>query len=136
MPWEFKCLKCGDCCKSLRSTKIKGLLIQPHELDLFPREHVELCLGKGKSPNHSQFVIWAFQLIDDTCPHLKENRCMIYDNRPIFCRAYPFRMRSRLDTGKFLVSIAPECSALRKAMDSGVFARAHVNMVENEELKL
>jgi len=90
----------------------------PHEKELFPHDHVEPCIGKGKSPNHTKFVIWAFQLIDDTCPHLYENRCKIYENRPEFCRAYPYKMRYRVTIGNFFLSIDPECRALKKAIDT------------------
>ena len=90
----------------------------PHEIDFFPHDHVEPCIGKGRSPNHPKFVIWAFQLIDETCPHLYENRCKIYENRPEFCRAYPFRMHSRIAKGEFVLTIDPECRALKKASDT------------------
>jgi len=118
MSWEFKCLECGDCCKNLRSNKKFGLLLLPSEIDLFPHDKEELCLGKGISPNHPEFVIWGFQLIDDTCPHLFENRCTIYENRPMVCRAYPFKMNSVTATGELVFSISPECRALKKAIES------------------
>ena len=59
---------------------------------MFPEELVKPYLGIGKRPHESKFQVIAYQLITETCPHLAENRCTRYDERPITCRQFPFSL--------------------------------------------
>ena len=123
MSWEFTCLKCGDCCRNLRISDTAGLLLIPNEIKFIPHDSLEPCLGKWKSPKHNDFEIWAYQLIDDSCPHSSENQCKFYEKRPLASQAYPFRVR--YDYGDdYLMHLAPECQAVIKDRESNTFARA------------
>ncbi len=73
----FRCERCGECCRTLpisltwadieRLYKMEG----DSFFDKLDDSAIENCL---KTP----------------CPYLRDNRCMIYDKRPLVCRVFPF----------------------------------------------
>lgn len=89
---EFKCQKCGKCCrKTLQTIKlpngetiITGPQIQLTEVPLFEAQALAPQLAGGKKRR-----ILTYQIATDGCPHLKGNDCSIYEKRPLVCRAYP-----------------------------------------------
>ena len=93
-------------------------MLLPEERRLFPKELVVPCGGRGKSPKHKNFKIYAYQMTEKTCLHLENNRCSIYEDRPTKCRAYPFkwipaRAYARLipvTPYEMITEIDPECS--------------------------
>lgn len=96
---KFECLKCGECCRNLHIKVEKigtiGLFLLPNELGLFPAETVVPLYGaglKGKSRPRPE-VIYAYQILQNVCPHLtEENLCDVYDRRPLACRAFPLEI--------------------------------------------
>jgi Fe-S-cluster containining protein len=83
---RFKCNGCGKCCGHLLSYQDDlrfGLYLSPKEALLFPEE----CI----SPLFKYYnTIIAYQVSVDRCPHLtKDNKCAIYDNRPLTCQSFP-----------------------------------------------
>ncbi len=73
----FECERCGECCRtlpiSLNWDDIERLYRYEGEvfLDKLDENAIENCL---KTP----------------CPYLKDNRCTIYNKRPLVCRVFPF----------------------------------------------
>ncbi len=47
------------------------------------------------------------------CIFLVENKCVIYENRPLICRFYPFELSSD-ENGTLIFSATDECSELDK----------------------
>lgn len=68
---EWKCIKCGRCCKVF-TKKVKN----KEEID-------EQGIWGFKVKDSSMKVV-----ITGRCEHLKNNRCMIYDKRPQRCKDY------------------------------------------------
>ena len=53
----------------------------------------------------------------DVCPFLKDNKCSIYENRPLTCRAFPFINTGFFEaqrTGKANVNISDVCPNNKK----------------------
>lgn len=75
------CRKCANCCKyippSVRPGEIKSL---SQKLGLDPKEFIAQYLVKE---GHTHFMD------RQPCPFLKDNQCVIYDDRPKDCRSYP-----------------------------------------------
>ncbi len=65
-------------------------MLFPNEIGLFEEIHIRPYLAIGKSLTHASFRIIAYQLTENVCPHLKDNSCTIYHERPNSCRGYPF----------------------------------------------
>ena len=92
---QLVCQRCGKCCSKLVQQDrgiLRGLSLLPEEIDLFPEELVKPYLGIGKRPHMAKFQIIAYQLASDSCPHLVENSCSRYDERPTSCRQFPFSL--------------------------------------------
>ncbi len=99
----FECLRCGRCCTNLLAEDIgvlRGLTLLPEERELFPEPAVKPAIGLGRRPHGRGFRIIAYQLTEDTCPHLEENTCLIYPKRPASCRQFPFSLRRGPDGGR------------------------------------
>ncbi len=88
---EFICLKCGNCCRNLIGNEdAAGLILFPDEIDLFQKRDIKPCSAIGKSLTHGSFKIITYQLTENICPHLKDNSCIIYRERPLSCKGFPF----------------------------------------------
>ena len=89
------CQRCGKCCNDLIQQDrgvLRGLSLMLEEIHLFTEELVKPYLGIGKRPHMTNFKVIAYQLASDSCPHLVENSCRRYDERPTSCRQFPFSL--------------------------------------------
>ena len=62
---EFECTQCGLCCK-----------------------HLHRALDKAKNPEWMHVAIDLFphaMNMDGSCEKLVDNKCSVYDNRPLMC---------------------------------------------------
>lgn len=80
-----KCPK--NCCKSFISnnTSLK-YEIKNNEIPLMTGEEEKLSLSKV-SPDRNHYIDINN---DSSCPYLKTGKCSVYDDRPSYCRSYPF----------------------------------------------
>ena len=88
---RFDCLKCGHCCRTLIKENdgiITGLTLGLNEIKYFPKEVLVPRMGRGKDKKNIS-KITRFQLITNICPNLDENKCTIYENRPLLCKRFP-----------------------------------------------
>lgn len=113
---EFKCVHCGQCCKNIRGPQMgqtHGLMILPEEVDLFPSGLVRPMIRYTHNSQNSPGKVWMYQVDAEICPHYDEKEgCLIYDDRPVVCAAYPFE----LSASKLVIHGAcPETMRLRKA---------------------
>jgi Fe-S-cluster containining protein len=87
---QFKCERCGFCCRTLLENDpdyLIGLSLFPDEVKLFDPKIIApfTAFGINKPTN-----ITSYQLTVATCPHINEaNQCKIYENRPLVCKAFP-----------------------------------------------
>jgi len=108
---SFNCRRCGRCCRGLILEDhgvYRGLTLLPEETSLFPPEQVEEYLGYGRSPSDKRFKVLAYQLNASNCPHLVDNLCSIYPNRPASCRQFPFSLDPTPD-GDTLLGVDMNC---------------------------
>ena len=87
----FQCKKCDTCCRNLlddiRGIR-KGLILTAKEVNLFPSEMISPSLAIGTEKRKKAIT---FQLNANTCPHIdNKNECLIYDKRPLMCKAFPY----------------------------------------------
>ena len=85
---RFTCTECGQCCSNpdgfVEATfEEAAALAELLELSAseFMNEHVEMSTDKG---------IYLRSFPNGDCIFLKENRCTVYEARPVQCRTYPF----------------------------------------------
>lgn len=90
---EFKCIHCGNCCSHLTASQGSykwGLYLSPSEAKFFPQEYVSPLFKHDNT-------IFAYQVNVNVCPNLKDNRCIIYENRPLGCKTFPLISFDRID---------------------------------------
>jgi Fe-S-cluster containining protein len=73
-----ECLKCGLCCRVL-------FLVIAHPSP----ELLEYYEARKWSYDKTTKLL----SIPDICPHLVDNKCDIYENRPEYCRNYPLKIK-------------------------------------------
>lgn len=107
----WKCQQCGNCCKDLLvdfEHELGGLPLFQSEVQLFPPELIFPGAGqgiKGKARPRPEQVV-AYQLDAERCPHLSDdNKCQIYQSRPLFCRSFPFKPAKLLFFGECKIAI-------------------------------
>ena len=85
----FRCEECGECCKHLVGKRFGGA-IMPAE-----KERLELLASRRCVSTHFMPLtrvgnkVTTWQFADEVCPFLENNRCKIYEWRPLLCRMYP-----------------------------------------------
>ena len=81
---------CGQCCSHLRIGDEKaGLTLFPDEIQLYPENTIRPHYGKGVIEPSS---IFTYQHTENVCVHLKDNKCSIYETRPLMCRSFPVKI--------------------------------------------
>ena len=139
----FECHRCGRCCSNLLAEDrgvLRGLTLLPGERELFPQPLVKPAVGVGRRPHGRGFRITAYQLTEDTCPHLEEGSCSVYPERPASCRQFPFSLR-RGPEGKVQVGVDLNCPALVALIEEnprvsvGSDARLHAEKLLDVELE-
>lgn len=116
---KFSCLHCSKCCKSEKKGISFGLRLFDFEAKILKKRAKELNISADIIPcttiadKHSNKNIAIFYMFDNTeiCPFLKENKCIVYEERPVMCRAFPIIV-SGLETREIVRSNA--CPAVKK----------------------
>jgi Fe-S-cluster containining protein len=127
MPEEliFECQRCGNCCKDLLQKDkgvLRGLTLLNEDISEFPKTSIKPAIGQGKRPYENSFKTIAHQLNKETCPHLRNSECKIYEQRPASCRQYPFSLRE--DTqGIQQIGLDLNCPALEKKIVNNIQLR-------------
>ena len=139
----FECLRCGVCCTDLLAEDMEvlgGMTLLPDEHDLFPESVVSPAIGLGRGPHEKGFIIIAYQLTENTCPHLGENMCNIYAHRPASCRQYPLFLGRGTD-GSELIGLDLNCPSLVALVEDDprlrlrFEARPYAGRLQNAELE-
>ena len=107
-----------------------GLTLFEEETHLFPEDSIISGLAVGESVEPSDFTVLTYQYNGDSCIHLDNNQCTIYDSRPQVCRSYPFRFSVKGSETPFY-TVAPECTVI---MESGILESGKASISENNEI--
>ena len=109
----FQCQGCAKCCTNLIIDDEAGLLLLPEETHYFPADMISPCQAVGSYPGDSKFTIITYQLNRNICPKLNDNKCTIYENRPITCRSFPV-IDSSTRPG---LDVAGECTEVKEIIE-------------------
>jgi Fe-S-cluster containining protein len=117
---KFTCTKCANCCITLG----KGEGSANSGLPLFSWEYRRLSRFASENGIKADFaadiivgetkLVAGWILKGPLCPFLREKECIIYEQRPIRCRAYPVEVRNIGGKVRFGSNICPSIPALYK----------------------
>lgn len=91
---NFSCQNCGVCCKS-RDDASFGMVVLDFEAKTLRKKAKELNIDLKLEPSVSfsdkksqKELVVSYKFQYDTCPFYN-NKCLIYEDRPLLCRAFP-----------------------------------------------
>lgn len=117
VPQEF-CLNCQGCCRFAEENSVWLPCLLDEEIqDLLDRKIPQAAISQDRKiqpvPNsHHDGFICAF--LDSA-----NNKCKIYDFRPLECQLYPFLISMR--SGKILLTVDPNCPYVQKNLKTEEF---------------
>lgn len=132
----FVCKRCGKCCSNhvwMDRGVLRGLILLPDEIHMFPKEVVKPAIGVGKNPHDNKFYVIAYQLTTMMCPNLDDNQCINYTERPLSCRQFPFSLLMD-DNGDYMLGVdlnCPEITMILERKKHGLI----VNFEERESVE-
>ncbi len=95
---KFECKQCGKCCSIIKNSEksIGGLPLfewEKEELERLASEKgIKLEIGPTDlvfDKKSNSYICINFSLKQEPCPFLKDNKCSIYEKRPLICRYFP-----------------------------------------------
>lgn len=103
---RFKCTECGNCCRDQPGVSRKILLTR----DDYSR--IKKLKGDGDfaSRNNDARYPYIMKKIGGDCVFLRENKCSIYEKRPLICQFYPFSLR--VEDDKHIFGLDDQCEGL------------------------
>lgn len=90
--FRFGCDKCGKCCHNMKDVILTSFDIyrMAKALDITMEEWIDLyaniCIGQ-----ESKLPVVSMKSIGETrrCPFVKDNECVLYENKPDVCSLFP-----------------------------------------------
>jgi hypothetical protein len=92
---HFKCFKCGICCGDTQE-RTRHILLLNEEANLIAltaNQPVPDFATKVKAKSPYRYEMKK-TVEDGKCIFLRQNRCIIYSNRPLICKFYPFGLKT------------------------------------------
>jgi Fe-S-cluster containining protein len=132
---RFECTKCGICCGNTQN-KTRHILLLAQEIKEITKETAldaaNFCF---EIEGASSYVFEMRKQQDGKCVFLKNNQCIIYDQRPLICRFYPFELKFSENDGYYLFNVTFECPGvgLGKRLEDADFRRLF--LLAEERLK-
>lgn len=86
----WSCKKCGECCTGLTGDKFgAAITIEEKEMLLERADYFHVPIAVKPLVADYRGDIKLYQMAEPKCAFNKNNRCLIYDSRPLFCRMFP-----------------------------------------------
>jgi len=138
---HFQCTECALCCGDTRS-RTRSILLLKREADQISRITSQPVEGFAtKIENREPYVYMMRKTAaDGKCFFLEENRCTIYEKRPLICRFYPFELTASKD-GKYCFLPTEECPGigiggrLKKEYFEKLFKEAYNSLIQDVTTK-
>ncbi|MGD6807188.1 MAG: YkgJ family cysteine cluster protein [Candidatus Bathyarchaeia archaeon] len=109
----FECNGCGLCCGDTERKLRHILLLESEAEDI----SAATCLPIEEFTTEiigSAPYVYEMKKPEGKCYFLKNNKCTIYDVRPLICRFYPFELKFDKDKDSHVFSFTLECPTINK----------------------
>lgn len=89
MTVNWRCLGCGECCKHLVGRGF-GMALLPGERQRLNFYAHKYGINFETKPLVSGIIgCRLYQVTQEKCPFLRNNKCLVYDARPLVCQMFP-----------------------------------------------
>jgi len=94
----FHCQRCTNCCKNLFKEQEKsfGLTLFDFEAEILKKKAKKEKISLSLKPVNfiadkvsKKAIVLLWNIENKECPFLDKKQCIIYENRPLVCRAFP-----------------------------------------------
>ena len=134
---RFECSRCALCCGDTES-RSRTILLLKSEAERISRKTTkdvpEFAHRKG---NVEPYAFVMKKTADGKCVFLVDNLCTIYDERPLICKFYPFKLDDTEE--RYVFSVTHECpgvgngNKLKKAFFKGLFTNLKESIRQNSQ---
>lgn len=125
----FACNRCGRCCGDTEDTVRHVLLLKSDTNRISKETSLDVHEFADEIVGFEPYIYEMKKPEDGKCFFLKNNRCTIYEFRPLICRFYPFELRN-LGNDRYSFAYTNDCpgignsSHLDKIFFEGLFRKA------------
>ena len=109
----FECNGCGLCCGDTPQ-KERHILLLASEANKISAETHLLIEEFAKEITDRGPYVYEMNKPNNKCFFLKNNRCSIYESRPLICQYYPFELRFNSERGIHVFNYTLECPVINK----------------------
>ena len=116
----FKCQSCGLCCKGEANETFFGIRLFDFEAKRIKDKAKELAVKASIVPsliigdnNSKKELVALYKFNHKDCPFLANNKCLVYEIRPLMCRAFPIITSGRKDGYVVRSEMCPEVKRLK-----------------------
>jgi uncharacterized protein len=108
----FNCTKCGKCCGNTSSKTRHILLLENDATNIATQTNKKIKQFTTQTPQKTPYI-YEMKKNPKTgkCAFNKNNKCTIYDLRPLICRFYPFELTTNPD-GTYTIRATEECPGI------------------------
>ena len=113
----FVCEKCGRCCGDTED-KVRHVLLLKSEAEKISKQTSKGIQEFAQEVYGFEPYIYEMKKTEEKCLFLENNRCKIYDIRPIICRFYPFELKN-IGNDKYSFLFTTKCKGIGKGPKIG-----------------
>jgi|YelNatPaOPRAMG01_1025707.scaffolds.fasta_scaffold125103_2 Fe-S-cluster containining protein len=111
---SFACNGCGLCCGDT-AHKTRHILLLESEAEAISAQTCRPIEDFAEEiSGTAPYVYQMKKPKEGKCIFLENNRCIIYELRPLICRFYPFELKFDQDRGRYVFSYTLECPTINK----------------------
>lgn len=104
----FTCNCCGLCCGDTDHKRRHILMLESEA------EEISAATGQPIEEFANEAVgtgpyVYEMKKLEGDCVFLKENKCTLYEHRPLICRFYPFELKFDADKDTHVFTATSEC---------------------------
>jgi len=109
----FECNCCGLCCGDT-DHKRRHILMLESEAEEISAQTGRPIEDFATESNGTQPYSYEMKKIEGDCVFLKNNKCTIYEARPLICRFYPFELKFDKDKNSHAFTFTEECPTINR----------------------
>ena len=114
---RFNCNQCGLCCGDTKQKTRHILLLEAEAKTIASQTNLDMTDFLNQINEKFPFCYEMKKTNESKCVFLKENKCTIYELRPLICRFYPFELKFDKEKQMHAFEFTLECPGIGQGKD-------------------